>query len=70
VVIEQITALCNVTSSSLGEEIIRLLGFYAMWIGSYRIFSNLIRTVFYSFRVLKYQMRIRFAVESWILEKL
>jgi len=24
---------------------------------------------FYSFRGLKYQMRIRFAVESWILEK-
>ena len=24
---------------------------------------------FYSFRGLKYQMRIRFVVESWILEK-
>jgi hypothetical protein len=38
-------------------------------IDTYRIFSNLIRTPFYSFRGLKIQMRIRFAVESWILEK-
>jgi hypothetical protein len=38
-------------------------------ISIYRIFSNLIRTFFYRFRGLKNQMRIRFAVESWILEK-
>jgi hypothetical protein len=35
----------------------------------YRIFSNLIRTLFHRFRGLKNQTRIRFAVESWILEK-
>jgi len=41
----------------------------------YRIFSNLIRTLFYSLRGLKKsdadynRVRIRFAVERWILEK-